>query len=155
MDANKTYRIANKCKYDIGVLVNNGSQGVNIPAGSSHVRLSVDDIRAIEDMSSKRRVFSAGMLVILGDDNKELRLEDIGGYTDAYTEENQKHLSDEEIEKNLKKPYKAVEAWLNKIDDPTELESVINVAKAIDINMSKLKLIQAKMQNRDLLDDDD
>lgn len=155
MDGNKTYRIANKCKYDIGVLVNGGTQGVNIPAGSNYIKLTADDIHAIEGMCGKRRVFSAGMLVPLGDDGKELRLEDIGGYTDAYTEENQKHLSDEEIEKNLKKPYKAVEAWLNKIDDPTELESVIAVAKAIDINMSKLKLIQAKMQNRDLLDDDD
>lgn len=154
MNGSQTFRVANKCKYDIGVPLMNG-QDVNIPAGSNYIRLSVDDILRIEGMCHKRKVFSAGMLVPITDDGVPLKLEELGGYTDAYTDENQKHLTDEEIEKNLKKPFKAFEAWLKKIDDPTEIESVIAVAKKIDAGGSKLRLIQAKVPNRDLLDEDD
>ena len=154
MNGSQTFRIANKCKYDIGVPLMNG-QDVNIPAGSAYIRLSVDDILRIEGMCHKRKVFSAGMLVPVTDDGKELKLEDVGGYTDAYTEENQKHLSDEEILQNIKKPNKAFEAWVNKIDDLSELESVIAVAKANDVSASKLRILQAKVPDRDLLDTDE
>ena len=154
MNGNQTFRIANKCKYDIGVPLMKG-QGVNIPAGSSYIKLSVDDILRIEGMCHKRKVFSAGMLVPVTDDGKELTLEDIGGYTDAYTAENQKHLSDEEILQNLKKNYKAFEAWVNKIDDPSEIDAIIAVARANDVSMSKIKVLQARVPDKDLLDSDE
>lgn len=153
MNGSQTFRIANKCKYDIGVPLMNG-QGVNIPAGSSYIKLSVDDILRIEGMCHKRKVFSAGMLVPVTDDGKELTLEDLGGYTDSYTSENQKHLSDEEIKQNLKKNFKAFEAWVNKIEDLSEIDAVIAVAKAEDISMSKLKVLQARVPDKDILDSD-
>lgn len=154
MNGSQTFRIANKCKYDIGVPLMNG-QGVNIPAGSSYIKLSVDDILRIEGMCHKRKVFSAGMLVPVTDDGKELTLEDLGGYTDSYTSENQKHLSDEEIKQNLKKNFKAFEAWVNKIEDLSEIDAIIAVAKAEDISMSKLKVLQARVPDKDILDSDD
>ena len=154
MNGSQTFRVKNKCKYDIGVPLLNG-QDVNIPAGSAYIRLSVDDILRIEGMCRKRRVFSAGMLVPMTDDGKELTLEDIGGYTDSYTQENQKHLSDEEILQYIKKPNNAFKAWVSKIDDLSELESVIAVAKANDVSASKLKILQSRVPERDLLDDDE
>lgn len=154
MNGNQMFRIANKCKYDIGVPLMNG-QGVNIPAGSNYIKLSIDDILRIEGMCHKRKVFSAGMLVPMSDEGKELTLEDIGGYSDAYTVENQRHLSDEEIKENLKKNFKAFEAWVNKIEDPTEIDAVIAVAKANDVSMSKLKVLQARVPDKDILDSDD
>jgi len=152
MNGSQTFRVANKCKYDIGVPLMNG-QDVNIPTGSAYIRLSVDDILRIEGMCRKRRVFSAGMLVPMTDDGKELTLEEIGGYTDSYTQENQKHLSDEEILQYIKKPNKVFEAWVNKIEDLPELESVIALAKANDVSTSKMKILQARVPDRDLLDD--
>lgn len=154
MDINATYRISNECKYDIGVKTTNGLE-VNIPAGSNYVRLSVEDIYRIEGMCHKRKVFSAGMLVPVSDDGKKLTLEDLGAHTDSYTVENQKHLSDEEILQNIKKPNKAFEAWVRKIEDLSELESVIAVAKANDISASKLRILQSMVPDRDLLDIDE
>ena len=155
MDGNTQVRVLNKCKHDIGVTLMNGTM-VNIPAGK-FIAMSVNDVLFIENACRRRKVFSARMLAVLSNDssNKELTLEDLGSYTDTYTEENQRHFSEEEIEANLKKNYKAVEAWLKKVDNPVEIDEIIAVAKKIDLPQSKMKLLQARVPNRDLLNEDD
>ena len=155
MDGNTTLRVLNKCKHDIGVTLMNGST-VNIPAGK-FVAMTANDVLFIENACRRRKVFSAHMLVALANDgsNKELSLEDLGAYTDEYVEENQRHYSDEEIETQLKKPYKAFEAWVKKIEDPVEIDAIIAVAKKYDLAASKMKVLQARVPNRDLLTEDD
>lgn len=146
MDGSKRIRVFNKTKYDIGVTLMSG-QKPNIKR-DSFLSMTVDDILYIESIATGRRPFSSGELVPVTDDGKELTLEDLGGYTDVDTV---KHFGDEEIEANLKKSAKNIEGWLAQIDDPIELHAIMEVAKTMDLPQSKLKILQAKMPNRDLL----
>lgn len=150
MDGEKRFRVYNRCKYDIGVTLTSGQQP-NIKAGS-FLPLTVNDILYIESLCSKRKFFSANMLVAVSDDGKDLSLEDLGGYSD---EDSLPHMNDEEIISALKKPLKSFESWLNKIDDPEELHAVYVVAKGMDLPASKLKTLKAKAPNKDWLGEDE
>ena len=149
MDGDKKYRVYNRCKYDIGVNLLSGIQ-VNIISGS-FVVLTVNDILYIEG-TSKRKIFSAKMLVPVDDNNKDIDLENLGGYTDAYATP---HLNDEEIEEKLSKSAKTLAAWLDTIEEPEELHAIYEVAKNMDLPASKLKVLQAKLPNKDMLEDDE
>lgn len=150
MDGEKRFRVYNRCKYDIGVTLTSGQQP-NIKAGS-FLPLTVNDILYIESVCSKRKFFSSKMLVAVSDDGKDLSLEDLGGYAD---EDSLPHMNDEEITSALKKPLKAFETWLNKIDDAEELHAVFMVAKTMDLPASKLKILKAKAPNKDWLGEDE
>ena len=149
MDGDKKFRVYNRCKYDIGVNLLSGQQA-NISAGN-FIRLSVDDILHIEG-TSKRKIFSAKMLVAVDDNNNDIDLETLGGYPDSYATP---HLNDDEIEDKLSKSVKAMSAWLNTIEEPEELHAIFEVAKRMDLTASKLKVLQAKMPTKDMLEEDE
>lgn len=151
MDGEKRFRVYNKCKHDIGVTMISGQQ-INIKAGSLTM-LTVNDIIFIESVCQKRKFFSSKMLVPVTDDGKELSLEDLGGYVD---EDVQPHMNDDEIISMLKKPIKSVEAWIKDIDDPEELHAIYAVIqeKKVDLPASKIKILKAKMPNKDWLNED-
>ena len=153
MDGTQMFRVFNKCKYDIGFTLMSG-QSINISAGKFFI-MSANDILYVEGQCNRRKFFSSGMLTILSNEGKELTLEELGGYTDNYTVENQRHYSDEEIESYLKKPFKAFENWVKKIDDLSELHAIIEVAKKVDLPASKLRVLQSLVPNRDLLEQDE
>ena len=146
MNGDKVFRVFNRCNYDIGVTLTSGQQP-SIRKGS-FLPLSVNDILYIESIAKRRRPFSSGELEIMSDDNKSLSLSDIGGFEDTYTT---KHFKKEEISANLKKSAKQIEAWLNMVNDPVELHAISEVAKELDLSASKMKILQEKMPDVDLL----
>lgn len=148
MDGSKTFRVYNRCNYDIGVTLTSGQQPI-IRQGS-FLPLSVNDILYLESIATTRRPFSSGELVAVSDDGKDLKLEDLGGYTDTYTE---KHYDKDEIMSNLKKTAKQIETWLEKIDDPVELYEIARIAKEMDLSNSKMKPIKDKIPDPDLFNE--
>ena len=148
MEGTTRVRVINKTKYDIGVTLM-GGQKPNIKK-DSFLAMTVDDVLYIESIAQGRKPFSSGELEITSASGEALTLEEIGGYTDVDTK---KHFGDEEIEMNLKKPAKQIEAWLSSITDPVELHAIREVALSMDLSASKLKVIQAKIPNVDLLGD--
>ena len=148
MDGEKRFRVYNRCKYDIGVNLING-QAPNIRAGGFQL-LTVNDILYIESLCSNIKFFSSKRLVAVDDDGNELTLEQLGGYPDDTVP---KHLDDEEITAMLKKPLKAMEAWLNDINDSEELHAIYMAAKELDLPASKLKLLKNKIPNKEWLEE--
>ena len=146
MNGDQRFRVFNRCKYDVGVKLING-QAPNIKAGS-FLPLTVNDILFIESICGEKKFFSSKMLVPVDDSGRELTLEELGGYPDPNTK---RHLSDEEITAALKKPAKAIEAWLNEIEDPEELHAIFEVAKTLDLPSSKLKVLRSKMPHKEWL----
>ena len=151
MNGDVRYRVYNRCKHDIGVYISNGQQSLNIRAGSFAV-LSVNDILYIESICGKRKYFSGKMLVPVDDSGKDLTLEDVGGFTD---ESAPVHHNEAEIEANLKKSLSSFKTWINSIEDPVELHQIWEVGKNMDLPASKLKILNSKMPNRDLLDEEE
>ena len=143
------FRVYNRCKYDIGVTLMSGQQP-NIKAGS-FILLSVNDILFIEG-NAQRKPFSARMLVAVDDNNKDIDLEHLGGYPDEYAVP---HLNDDEIREKLNKSVKVIDAWLKTIEEPEELHAIFEVAKEMDLPASKLRVIQAKMPTKDVLEGDE
>lgn len=145
MDLDKVYRVYNKCRYDIGVKTENGT-GKNVRAGS-FVLLTGSDILYINDQCSINRFFSKKMLVPVDENNKEVPLSEF-----LIEEDAAQHMSAEEIETQLKQTTKKMQAWLDEIDDPSELHAIYETAKEMDLPSSKLKILSQKMPNKDWLD---
>lgn len=149
MDGMKMFRVYNRCGYDVGIALTSGQQPI-IRAGS-FLPMTVNDILYLESIArGKKKPFSSKELVPVSDDGKDLTLEDIGGYTDTYSE---KHYSKDEISANLKKSAKQIEAWLDGIEDLIELHTIRDVAEAMDLPNSKMKLVKAKLPEGNVFDD--
>ena len=143
------YRVFNRCKYDIGVKTINGLN-VNIKAGGFQM-LTANDILYIESICTHRKFFSAKMLVPVGEDGKDIDIENIGIYQDSGTQE---HMNDDEIIAMLKKSNKQIEAWLKDINEPSELHSIYLVAKKMDISTGKLKILHDKMPDKEWFEEE-
>ena len=149
MDGMKMFRVYNRCGYDIGITLTSGQQPV-IRAGS-FLPMTVNDILYLESIArGKKKPFSSRELVPVSDDGKDLTLEDLGGYTDTYSE---KHFGTDEISANLKKSAKQIENWLAEVEDPIELHAILDVAKEMDLPTSKMKIILAKVPETNVFDD--
>ena len=150
MDGEKRFRVYNRCKYDIGVTLLSGQKPC-IKAGGFIV-LTVNDILYVESICQVRKFFSAKMLVPVTDDGRDVSIEELGGYTDEYS---LPHMNDDEISAMLKKSNKAMEAWLQTIDDAEELHSIYDVAKRLDLPASKLRILNAKMPEKEWLEEEE
>lgn len=145
--AEQRYRVMNKCNYSIGITLANG-QDIMIRPNSFQL-LTADDIIYAESLCRKVKFFGKRMLVPYDNQGNEVTFDQLGGYMEH---DPNPHLSNEEIEAALKQATKKVEAWLSGIEEPAELAAVIAVAKTMDLPASKLKLINAKVPNADILD---
>ena len=145
--ATPTFRAYNRCKFDIGVTTAQGRQ-YNIKPGSFAL-LTLDDIAFIDSICQKKKLFGSGMLEAVDANGKPLSFDQINVVED----EEHKIMSDEEITAALKKSIKAVTEWINGIDDPVELHAIYTVAVGMDLPASKLKILKAKMPNKDWLDE--
>ena len=141
-----TYRVYNKCNYNIGVKLATNNIEKNIEAGSFQV-LTDDDILYIENACKVNKFFSKRMLVPYDNEGHEVPLESLLITKSPKVVE---HLDENAIRAGLKQSKTRMEKWLDTIDDPAELHSIYLVAKDMnDLTKDKLQVLQAKIPNKD------
>lgn len=149
LDGNVTVRVYNKCKHDIGVILLNGL-GTNIKVGGFAI-MTVNDVLYIESSCTYDHFFTEHMLVATDFSGKEIALEEFGF---VFSDSNPKvHLNDEEISAKLNQSLKKMSAWLEEIEEPSELHAIYLVAKQMNLTHDKIKALKGKMPDKDWLDE--
>lgn len=142
-----TFKVYNRQKFDIGIKLDNGRE-YNIRPGSFAL-LTAEQIEYIESICQHRKLFASHMLEVEDKNGKLVALENLHIVEDP----EQRVLTDTEITAALKKSVKAVEEWLKKIEDPAELHAIYTVAVDMDLPTSKMKILRAKMPEKDWFQD--
>lgn len=137
-------KVYNKMKFNIGIKTPENQNGINIRPGS----FTVLDENDIEYLMSTCTLLQRGWLQVEEKHEPEV-LEKLG----IEKAEAAAFMTDEEIQKKLGGNIKAMEKWLNGIDDPVELNRIADIAVEQNLSLGKIKLIQAKVPNRDLSDE--
>ena len=134
----KRAKVTNCTKYAIGVRLINGIER-NFPAGSS-LRLPKEDIEYI--MSIAPSLFAVRV--------EDEELNELAGI-DLSVE----NLTTDEavIEKKLKGPIGAMKTWIEPITQKHMLEAIYQVAKKLDLPVSKMKILKEKMPEHYFLED--
>lgn len=139
-------RVINPQKFDVGVITQDKPIGMNIKAGG-FIMLTQDDIDYIMSIST---LFQRGFLRIEETKAAEI-MESVG--IDVNTDPN--FIDDEDIRKKLNGTAKTIEKWLNDIHEEYILDRIFDVAKDMNLNMSKIKVLQTKMPSKNFLDDNE
>ncbi len=137
-------RVYNRAKYDIGVRLINGVS-FNIAPNSFQV-MTANDIMFIESAYPDSKFFTRKLLMPVDDAGKDINMSEFG-----FINAEDVHKDDKEISEMLKQPAKKLEAWLATIEDDAELHAIYTVATEMDLPASKLKILSAKIKNKDWL----
>lgn len=134
-------KVFNPQKFDIGVITLDKPMGINIKSGSFAL-LNEDDIAYVTSIST---LFQRGMLRV--DETRSSIMESVGIDMDA----DPNFFDDEEIKQYLSASAKKVESWLSTITESYILDRIYDVAKDMNLNVSKIRVLQAKMPDKDFI----
>ena len=148
MQTEELLKVYNRCKYDIGIKTING-RSMTIKAGSFQL-MTVNDIMYVESICTANKFFSQKMLVPVDDDGNDIEMDQLGLHPD---EELPVHMDDKQIEGMLKQSVKKIEEWLSGIEDQAEIHGIYEVAMKMDLPQSKLKILKAKMPEKDFIEE--
>ena len=136
--------LRNPQKFDVGVFTSAKDEmdhlGVNIPHGSF---LPVTETE-LKYIASRSNVLRRGILRV-EDDDEAMRKVGIDQATDP------NFISDEEIAKKLGGTVKKIKEWLGTVNEGYILDRIYDVAMTMNLSMDKLKVLQAKMPDKNIL----
>ena len=135
-------RIYNKTKFNIGIKTPANMMGVNIRPGSFTVVEESD----IDYLMSTCNLLQKGLLQV-----EEKAKEDTLAKMGIDENEHAAFMNDEDIKKKLGGSAKNLEKWIADVEDPIELNRIADMAKELNLSLSKLKIIQDKVPQRDLM----
>lgn len=135
-------KVYNPQKFDVGVVTPDKQGGFNIPAGS-FMFMTEDDI---EYVMSRSKLFQLGYL-------REQEGSTIVADSGIDVANDANFLDDTEIRKKLSLTPKKLGEWLNSDMASHTLDRIYDVAMSMDLPMTKLKLLNERMPDRNILGD--
>ena len=147
-NSNELYRVYNKTKYAIGVQFPDG-RAYNIRP-NNFLLLDANDIAMIENQCRRKKFISQKMLVPMNEQDEPVDV--MGLFRIQEADEGDKHLDEDDLKVKLNQSIKKMEAWLNTVTDESELYAIWDAAKQMDLPASKLKILNAKIPNREWLE---
>jgi hypothetical protein len=129
---------------NIGIKTPNNMFGINIRPGS----FTIVDEDDVDYLMSTTTLLSKGWLQV--EEKKKTEVLEKMGIDETETSA---FMSDEEIMKKLNSNGRTLEKWLNDITDPMQLDRIANLAVGMNLSMNKIKILQAKIPGRDLMDE--
>ncbi len=134
--------LRNPQKFDIGIITLEKPLGVNIRAGS----FALVNESELNYLASTCDLLQKGMLLV-DDKHKEQMLE-LGINPD----EDVNFVTNEEIQKKLSGTGKKLREWLAGIEEGHTLDRIYDVAKGMNLNVDKVKILKEKMPDKEFLD---
>ena len=131
-------------KFDVGVKLLSMPLGINIKA-KSFALVTEEDVNYIASISD---VFTRGLLKL--EEEKTEMLQAVG----VDPTNNIAYIPDEEIKKKLSGSAKKLEEWLDGITEEYALDRIYDIAKDMDLNLNKVKILQGRMPNKDFMNAD-
>lgn len=132
-------KVYNPQKFDVGVKTLDNQVGINIKAGSFAL-LDENDIAYITSTST---LFERGLLRVDDEHNETLQSSGVDPVN------NPNYIDDADIRKILSGSQKKIAEWLNTINEEYILERVYDIANDMDLTAGKIKVLKAKMPDRD------
>lgn len=133
-------KVYNVQKFNIGIRTPEKPDGMNIAPGS-FAFLTQDDI---EFVMSQSRLFQLGYL-------REQEGSTVVADSGIDTVNDANFLDDEAIRKKLSQSAKKVKEWLDTVTAEHTLDRIFDVAMAMDLQLAKLKILNEKMPERNIL----
>ena len=112
--------------------------------------MTANDILYVESICRVNKFFSQKMLVPVDEDGRDIELDQLGMHPD---ENLPVHMDDKQIEALLKQSAKKIEEYIGGIEDLAELHAIYDVAMKMDLPQSKLKILSARMPEKDFIED--
>ena len=137
-------KVINPQKFDVGVKLLSMPLGINIKA-KSFALVTEEDVNYIASISD---VFTRGLLKL--EEEKTEMLQAVG----VDPTNNIAYIPDEEIKKKLSGSAKKLEEWLDGITEEYALDRIYDIAKDMDLNLNKVKILQGRMPNKDFMNAD-
>ena len=134
--------LRNPQKFDVGIVTLEKPLGVNIKSGS----FALVSESELNYLASTCDLLQKGMLLV-DDKHKEQMLE-LGINPD----EDVNFVTNEEIQKKLSGTGKKLREWLAGIEEGHTLDRIYDVAKGMNLNVDKVKILKEKMPDKEFLD---
>ena len=129
-------RLRNPQKFSVGIITDEKPNGLNILPGA-FTMVTQDEIDYLMATST---LLSKGILRVEGAKKDEV-LQTMG----IEEENNANFMSDDDIKKKLSGSVNQLKKWLDSDIEPFVLERIADIAKEMNLNISKIQVLQDKL----------